>query len=58
MNDLWNVGAIMSQPFIRSVLACMKYDMERLNALLKCLQVPNCFDLFAVLGCYVTYIGS
>jgi hypothetical protein len=49
---------IMWQPFIRSVLACKKDDMERLNALLKCLQVPDCFDIFAVLGCYLLSIGS
>jgi hypothetical protein len=36
----------------------MKDDMERLNVLLKCLQVPDCFDIFAVLGCYVPSIGS
>jgi len=53
MNGLWNVGAIMSQLFIRSVLACMKDDIERLNALLKYLQVPDCFDIIAVLGRYV-----
>lgn len=48
----------MSQPFITSVLACMKDDMELLTALRESLQVPDCFDIFAVLECYVPSIGS
>jgi len=58
MNGLWNESAIMSQSFIRSVLERMKDGMEHLNAPPKYLQVPDCFDIFAVLGCYVPAIGS